>query len=73
MSQALEKSGFQPRKPTLERGRDRGDKGPRTRGAAQEGGVGRESRGCPGGGRGEDGAGPGDQRGRVEIVAPVTP
>ena len=48
MSQAQVKSDIQPRKPTLERGRDRGDKGPRTRGTAQEGGLPRESRGCPG-------------------------
>jgi len=43
-----------------------GDKGPRTRGTAQEGGLPREYRGCPGWRRGgADGAGPGKQWGRV--------
>ena len=48
MGQAQGKSDFHPRRATLERGRDRGDKGPSPRETAQEGGVGRELRGCPG-------------------------
>ena len=48
MVQAQGKSGFHPRKPTLERDQTRGAQSPRSRKTAQEGGLGREYRGCPG-------------------------
>ncbi len=48
MGHPLEKSGFRPRGATLERNQARGDQSPSPKGAAQEGGLPRESWGCPG-------------------------
>ena len=66
MGQAQGKSDFHPREPTLERNQTRGAQSPRSRKTAQEGGLPREYRGCPGrqpGTRKEEDQG--DQVGRV--------